>query len=163
MNTIAQIVSAGAVVSFIASLQMKEKKNLLLLQFIANILFAVQYILLGAYMGAIVNLISVIRCALLYFSKKTPHKAFLYIFIAATLITGFVSFDGILSLIPVANALLYTVSTWQDNMKLLRYLFIVASVLWIIYNYWVGAYVAIISNCFEIVSSVTAMIRFRNK
>ena len=65
-----------------------------------------------------------------------------------------------LGIIPILATILYTVSTWQNNTKFLRYIFVVCSILFIFYNYVVGAYVALVGNLFEIISGVTSIIRF---
>ena len=164
MNIFAQIIAFSAFLFFISSVQMKEKKKLVFFQLIANLLYGISYLLLNVKTAFYMNFISVLRCTILYFSKKKkPPIIYLFILIGLIISIGILTYDNLLSIIPIGITILYTVSTWQDNMKVIRYLFVIAGVFWIIYNYSVGAYVAIIGNVFEITSGIVSIIRFNKK
>ena len=69
--------------------------------------------------------------------------------------------NGIFNLIPIIITLAYTYSVWQDNLTVTRLVFLIAAFIWIYYNIKVGAYVSIVGNMFEIISGITALIRFK--
>ena len=67
----AQFIGAAALLTIILSVQCKKKKNVMLVQTIANILYSFQYVLLGAYSAAILNVVTVSRCMVCYeYDKK---------------------------------------------------------------------------------------------
>lgn len=164
MNIIAQVISICALIFFALSVQMKEKKKLLLFQLVANLLYGISYILLDVKIAFYMNLISCLRCIILYFSKKDkPSVMFFLLILGLILYAGIYNYEDLLSLIPIVITIIYTVSTWQNNMKVIRYGFISAGVVWIFYNFIVGAYASIISNLFEIISGIIALNRNKNK
>lgn len=164
MNVPAQIISLIGFVFFVFSVQMKEKNKLIILQLIANFLYAINYLLLNVKMAFYMNLISCIRCVILYFSKKEkPSLIYLFILTGMICVIGVYNYDGWLSLIPVGITILYTVSTWQNNMKVIRCSFILAALIWIFYNYVVGAYASIVGNLFEIISGIVSLKRFKKE
>ncbi len=162
MVSFTQILTFIGLIFFVSSVQAKQKRNLILLQLLANLFYGIAYFLLDIKIAFFMNMISVIKCVLLYFSKEKPSKIYLYILNLLILALGIYGYTGPLSLIPIITTLLYTISTWQDDMKMIRYLFILAAMLWIYYNYQSNVYIAIIGNIFEITSGIISIIRYRN-
>lgn len=161
MKIVAQIIAFIAFILFVSSVQMKRKKQLILFQLFANLLYGISYLLLNTPIAGFMNMTSVVRCLLLYYSREKPSKIYLYILVCIILLLGIFMYQTPLSLIPVCITILYTISTWQDDMKVIRYLFIIAGFFWIMYNFSVGAYIAIIGNVFEVISGATSIIRYR--
>lgn len=159
----AQIIGICAVVFFISSVQMSRKRDLLLYQAIANILYFVQYLLLSAYTAASTNLISAMRC---YFfikydkAKKKIPKYHIYLYSFLILIFGLANYKGLFTLIPIIITILYIISSYFENTKYIRYVFLICSIIWFFYNFKVKAYVSIIGNVFEFISSIISIIRF---
>ena len=60
MNIIAQVVGFFAVATFLLSYQLKKRKNIILVNSISSFLYVLQYILLGAFEGAAIDLLSAI-------------------------------------------------------------------------------------------------------
>lgn len=162
-NFFIQIIGIVAVCFFISSIQLKNKKDLLFFQLLANIFYAIEYFLLNANVAAFMNITSVIRCIILKNcdqKNKKPPFYLLFILVTIIILLGCFNVKEIIDLIPICIVLLYTISTWQDNMKIIRILFIVASIFWIIYNIYVGAYTILIGNAFELISGIISLIRF---
>ena len=111
---IAQIIGAFAVACFIFSIQYKKKKDILKLQFIANILYAIEYGFLGIFTATGMNLISSIRCLVFskYGNKQIPIKT-LYLFIGLIILVGYFSYQNLLSLIPIGITLLSSITLIQ--------------------------------------------------
>ena len=164
MNIVAQCIGLFGFLVFVSSVQVKEKKRLILFQLVANFLYGVSYFLLNVKTAFFMNMVSVIRCAILYFAKKEkPSKLFLFLLLAMIVIITIFTYDGPLSLLPAIITAMYTISTWQNNMTVIRYAFIAAGLLWIFYNFNVGAYVIIIGNIFEVISGIISLKRFQKK
>lgn len=166
MKYLIQTIGIVAFILFVYSLQKKDKKEILFYQLLANILYAIQYISLGAYIAGILNVVTVTRCFIYYKYEKDKKEIPLFILITYILIIILVSIftvDSYISILPSIINIIYILSTWQKDTKVLRLSFIVAAILWIYYNLTVGAYTAIIGNIFEIISVSYACIKLNRK
>lgn len=166
MNVLAQILGALAIICWVISIQQKNKQNILVCQIVANGLYAIQYYLLGALTAASMNFTSFLRSIVFYDNEKKnrKHSKFsLLFFSSAIIIFGALTYNGLFNLIPIVITLAYTYSVWQNNLFIARLVFLTAAFIWIYYNIKVGAYISIIGNVLEIISGITALIRFKNK
>ncbi len=162
MNILSQIFGILAIIVFGISPHQKTKKKVLIVQLLANILYAIQYTLLYAFSAVVTNIIGGIKNYIYYYYEKKENKIpikVLVIYIIIILIFGIFTFNGIYSLIPIFVSVLYGYGTWQNNLKSYRIINIVGSILWIIYNCIVGAYVGVIGNVFQLTSTIIAIIR----
>lgn len=163
---IAQTIGFFGVFIFFYSVQFKDKHNILLAQSIANLLYGISYFLLFVPIAGLMNIVSVIRCYL--FSKydkekKQIPKKYFYIFSLLIIIIGIFTFDGIISLIPICITLLYTYSSFQKDVKKFRIIFMICALIWMYYNFKVGALMSLMGNVFEFTSGVVSLIRYREK
>lgn len=158
----AQLAGAAAMLLIALSVQCRKKKHILLVQLFANIFYAVQYMFLNAPAGLFPSLIAILRNLAFYLfenkKKKIPWYAPTFIIILI-LIVAYYSYDGIISLIPIIIAIAYTVGQTFKNPRKFKYIFGVCSVIWIIYNFKVHAYIGVLGNIMEITSAVTAIKR----
>ena len=163
---ISYIVGAIALVVWTFSIQIKEKEKILQTQMIANILYSIQYILIGAITAGSMNLVSALRSYIFYKKQKNMNMVsatWLFVFIAIILAIAAITCRNFMSLIPIVITILYTYATWQKNAKVIRVIFFITACIWVYYNFYIGAYVAIIGNGLEIISSMISMIRFDTK
>lgn len=160
---ISNLIGAIALTFWVISIQINKKTILMKLQLLANVLYAIQYFLIGATTAAIMNLVSTVRY---YIYDKNEEKgkqnsyAMLIAFIVIILVIGIVTYNGIISVIPVTISIAYTYATWQKDVKVIRYTVMFAAVVWIFYNAYVGAYITIAGNVMEIISSSIAILKF---
>ena len=164
MVILAQVLASFAILFWVISILLKNKKNLLLMQVIANGIYGIEYLLLGAFSAASMNFLSFLRLLVYYFyallNIKMP-KWILFVFIALVLLFGIITYDGLISLLPIIITVLYTYAFWQNNLNVARIIYIVAAIIWIYYNYEVGAYVGIIGNALEITTGLISLIKYR--
>lgn len=164
MVILAQILASFAILFWVISILLKNKKNILLMQVIANGIYGIEYLLLGAFSAASMNFLSFLRLLVYYFytslNIKMP-KWILFVFIALVLLFGIITYDGLISLLPIIITVLYTYAFWQNNLNVARIIYIVAAIIWIYYNYEVGAYVGIIGNALEITTELISLIKYR--
>jgi len=155
MNLVPHIFGAFALGTWISSIQVKKKSNVLILQLLANVFYGIQYFLFGYFSTGLMNLVSVFRCYVFGINaRKNKENPFwlLLLILYVVFILALFSCKSFLGLLPVLATLLYTISTWQNNIKWLRYVYIICSIIFLIYNYLVGAYVTMAGNLFEITS-----------
>ena len=164
MVILAQVLASLAILFWVISILLKNKKNILLMQVIANGIYGIEYLLLGAFSAASMNFLSFLRLLVYYFytslNIKMP-KWILFVFIALVLLFGIITYDGLISLLPIIITVLYTYAFWQNNLNVARIIYIVAAIIWIYYNYEVGAYVGIIGNILEIITGLISLIKYR--
>lgn len=161
---LAQIMGIIGIVIWVISIILKEKKNILACQIVANVVYAIEYSLLEAYETASMNLFSVTRLVVYYFferKNKTIPFAVLLLFLFIITTWGIVFYVSPLSLIPIFISLLYAYAFWQSNLFITRLIYIGCAIMWIFYNLEIGAYVAIVGNVFEIVAAIAAILKYR--
>lgn len=164
MVILAQVLASFAILFWVISILLKNKKNILLMQVIANGIYGIEYLLLGAFSAASMNFLSFLRLLVYYFYASLNMKMskwILLVFIALVLLFGIITYDGLISLLPIIITVLYTYAFWQNNLNVARIIYIVAAIIWIYYNYEVGAYVGIIGNILEIITGLISLIKYR--
>lgn len=157
---IAQIIGIIAIILNILSLQYKKKKKVMNMQLIANALFSLQYLVLGAFSGAYMNVITVIRCLLYkkYNSSRKKVPTYLVIFvITLCLIAGYVGYNGLFSLIPTIITIIYCIAATSKNVKKYKLIYGLCAIVWLYYNFKVKALVNMIGNIFEIASAIISL------
>ncbi len=152
----------GAVVLWI-SFQCKNTKRLFLLQLIASSIFSLHFFLLGAYTGMILNLIAVLRSFLLFNGNKkwASHPITMVAVMLMFAISGVITWDGWLSLLPTAAMVLGTLFMWSRNGKTLRLaLLFFISPCWLVYNFAMGSIAGVLTEVVNILSVTISLFRF---
>ncbi len=165
MSVLAQVFGFIAIILWIFSVQEKESYKILLVQLISNIFFALQYLCLFALSGMVMYIIATVRCFIFYYyrkRKKTIPLHWLFLFIIVILISSIVTYQGLASIIPTIIVLSYTITTYLEDPKYIRFTFIIIPIIEIIYNFIVGAYVAIVGNTLEFSSGIISVVRHKN-
>ena len=159
---IAQIIGFIALVYTCVSIQQNKKIRVLVYQMIANFLYFLQYIFLDALSGACTSFLGLMRYIVYYqYEKNNKEKSIfiLFLFSAIAIIIGVFTYNGVISLLPPITALMYTYGTWQNNLKRFRIIAVIVPICWFVYNFFVGAYVGMISTVIEFSSAVIAIYR----
>ena len=165
---VSQVIGLSAVGLYLLSYQLKKRKNIVLANCISNVLYVLQYILLGAFSGAAMDALCGVGS--FFAGKKHSEKLKNYIkwIAVANLVAIAVVGIGIsvvqrdpVELLPVAGALLQTGGLWCEDEQKIRKYGLLSAPLWLIYNYLTQAYGAAIGSGFIMVSAITAMIRYR--
>ena len=162
----AQIVGLFAVVMWLISIRKKKRKEIIKFQILANLLYGIQYLFLNAFSAAGMSAFAVARTSAFYHyetkRKKLPKSIFI-IFGIITLLIGVLSYTNIMSIIPTINGIFYLYSLNQKKISNLYIFILFAAILWLVYNIYVGAYVAIIGNIFEIICALTSIKEVKRK
>ena len=165
MNIFAQIFGILALIIMFLGYQKKSKKEFLSMQIFMNICFGFQYFLLNAFSALASNIISIIKSTIFYKYEKEEKNIpllFLIIFEIIIIISGIFTYNGFYSIIPLFIAILYTYGTWQKELQNTYKIGVFVSILWIYYNFIVGAYVAVIGSIIELIASISGVIKIKN-
>ena len=164
INWAAQAVAAVGFISFIISFQIKSNKALLVLQMFSDLMFCVQFILLGAISGCLSLFSMVLRNVVILFKEK--HKwarwyGWVIVFTLLLLACTIYSWAGIKSLLPFVASAVSTFAYWRDNARAYRTSNLFCSCpCWLIYNVIVGSYVGILNETITMLSIIISIIRF---
>lgn len=164
MEYIAFIVGVLAVTVYFLGYQQKKRNRIIVLNASSRILYIVQYILLGAFEGAALDVVGTIS-SLLARKKNTPFvKKHLKIFVIGVnlmiIAAGLPLYKNIFSLFPIIGVLLHTGAFWMDDEKKIRQVSLLGSPFWLIYNFISGAYGSCIGDILSIISILVAMCRY---
>lgn len=163
MFILAQILSFIAMVINMVAVQLKTKKQILLTIVVSNLLFVISYILLGAYVGALtcgIVAIEIIINTILEDKGKVTPKFLIIIYLIISIIIGITTFNSLIDLLPIIASILFILTLRQSKEKYVRLLILGNLTSWIIYDFFVKAYLAGISDLFVISSTITAIYRY---
>ena len=160
----ANIFGITAVALFVLSYQCKSRKGLILTNGSSRILYVLQYILLGAFEGAVLDIVALL--VTLVAQNKDREKLRKYtkaLFVVTNLFviaTGMLLYQNIFSLLPIAGVLFETGALWLNKEKQIRAVSVLGAPCWLIYNLVFRAYGSAFGNVLTILSIVLAMIRY---
>ncbi len=149
----------------IIALQFNKHWKIVLLRTIGSALFVVQYILLGAYTGAAMDGIGLIRNLLFMWlvSKEKPTQIYIVIFCIITVGIGIYTWEGWLSILAIIAKVVSTIGYGIRSPRLIRALNIPSNGCWIAYNTVHLSIAGVIDACLGIASAIIGEIRYTKK
>lgn len=162
MNT----VLFGNIISFVSAVLLivmgltKTRKKILTLQLSQVSLLAVSNAILGAYTGAVSNLIALVRNIL---CLKVKYSLTIKLLVSAALVgLGLLTNDrGFLGLLPIAGTVLVTCSLDCEDVVKLKSAYIISQSVWIFYDLAVKNYVAAVTDTFGVAANIIGIISVR--
>ena len=167
MKTASLIAGLSAVALYLLCFQMKSAKKILACRFTSSLLYVLQYVLLGAFVGAAMDSSAVVTSALAY-NKDTPfikkHLVPILIVTNAGIIAiGLLLYENVFSLLAIAGVLFESAAGFMKNEKLIRIVSLFATPCWLTYNIMCEAYGSAVGSALGLISIVTALIRYSKK
>ncbi len=159
---LAQILAIVAFGLDTLAMQFKKKSGILIMGIISNMTYALEYVFLGAWTGAISLLIGMIRNITYFiFDKKglKPNIIVLMIFIFLLVGAGIYTWENTTSLLPMIALIIWSVASWQDNTKYMRVAEIIICIMWIVYDLFVGAYAGCLTEFIIMTSATIGIVR----
>ena len=157
---LAQIIGFIAFFVSLIAYHRKDKKTILINMIISNIINLFHYLLLCYYSGCITTLLAIFRDCFIIFKKNCNNFLnyfYLIFFIILYIIASIFTFNGILSILPLLAALIYTIFIWNGNELRLKKIAFICYFIWLIYNIFVMSISGIVSNVISIVSTLIAI------
>lgn len=161
------VIGLAAVAMFLLSYQQKARGRIILFNVISRVLYILQYFLLGAFSGAVLDILGAISSVIAKkknsgFVKK--HTALVFVLvnlsiIIAGVITMIVAYDyfGVFSIVGV---LLHTSAFWMEDERKIRLVSLAGSPFWLVYNFISKAYGSVIGDALSIGSILIAILRY---
>ena len=164
MKYVANAVGVLAVVIFVLSYQQKTRRGIVVCNVISRALYVLQYILLFAFEGAVLDIIGIIASVLAQNKDKPFIKKHLKVFIIGVnlLIVSAtaVLYKNAFSLLPMFGVLLHTGAFWLSDEKYIRRVSFLGSPFWLAYNIYSSAFGSAIGDVMTMVSIGIAIFRY---
>lgn len=171
METVAQIIGVIGMVFNVLSFNNKSARAVIVFQFFGTVFFSVNYFMLGATVGALLNVFGIIR-AIVFMNKERFHAespiwiaAFAAVYIAVYILS-FTVFGNeatpknlMIELLPVIGMLVTTVSYRFKEAKLIRRLGLITAPLWLTYNIINFTVGGICCEVLNLISIIIGMLR----
>lgn len=171
IEIIAQAIGIVALVFNVLSYQQKSAKHVFLMQMVGSALFCINYFLLGATIGGVLNVVAVARAIVYYNSEKLKANHIVYfIFFTIAYISSYVItftllgkpfnlYNAVVELLPVVAMISLNIGFKIGTSKAIRRFGFIASPCWLAYNIINFAIGAIICEAISIISIFIGMLR----
>lgn len=159
---VTQIVGIIAMFFSVFSFQMNTHKKIMLMQIGATLFFGIQYGLLGAVTGMVLDFVAIVRDVVFYYQDKkwAAHKAWPYVFAIIFIIAGIITYENPTSLLMTAAMALNTFTFSFTKPVLVRSTILISSPLVLAYNIFNFSFGGIINEVFVFISSIVGMLRY---
>lgn len=164
---VSQIIGLAAVGLYLLSYQLKKRKQIVWVTCISNALYVLQYLLLGAFSGAVMDFLSTVSSFLAAKKNDNPFKRYtkwlalsnMLVIATVGLATAFFQKEWI-ELLPIAGALFQTGGLWFDDEQTIRWFGLCSAPFWLIYNFISQAYGASLGSVCAIISIIISLARY---
>lgn len=157
-----QSIGIIGIIAAIIAFQAKKHRNIILFRNANTLLFALQYFLLGAYSGAAMNMLSLLRNEIYSWCIKRNKKTIYaqIVFCSIYIVSGILTWAGIESLIIIISKLFSTYAFGVKDTKVLRILSLISVSCMLVYNIYARSWAGVICEIFTITSLIIALVRF---
>ncbi len=164
-----QIIGLLAVVLFLLSYQMKTRGGIIAMNLSSRILYIVQYLLLGAISGAVLDILGS-AASVIAGKRDKPfikrHLKLVFILtnalIACVGLTVAIVNRSLLDLLPIFGVLLHTGAFWLTRERVIRIVSLIGSPFWLTYNLASRAYGSALGDLLTMGSIVIALFKYRH-
>ncbi len=166
MDILAQLLGFLGFIAGVIVFQSNHRQKMLFLKILASVLWMAHFALLGAWTGAAMNFIGAGRNYVFKQRINKPwadNKFWLFFFIIVFLLSIIFTWNGVYSLFPAGGMIMGTAAFWMKNPKYIRYLTLISSPLWLIYNIRVNSYAGMVTEGFTIISVLIGIYRFDHR
>lgn len=169
IEIIAQLIGLIGVGVIFLAYQMKVRKMLLLFQMLGIALLSIQYFMINALSGAVLNVVCLIRTLFFYFAEEKLHNdkrkiyGFSIFFAVLVCVFGVLSWEGWYSILMLICLAVNSFCTGVCNPQNFRKSLLFTCVLALIYNVIVFSIGGMLNETVSIVSAVIGIIRFNKE
>lgn len=159
---IGHILGLVALIVIFFTYQMREKKLIIFAKTVSIILMCLQYLLIGAFSGFLLNVVCIGRNIAYYYKDKKLFSSPLVPVIFATAILGLsiFSWEGYYSIFMILALSINTLCLGYFDPQKLRISLLFTCTCAIIYDLFVGSITGIAFESIAIISAIVGIIRF---
>ena len=165
MNIFTYIFGGLGIAANFTVYQQKERKKLLIFKIICDSCWLLHYISLGAFSGAGVCTIAVLRDTVFLNENKkwAQGKKWLIFFLILNVVLTTLTWKNGFSILPAISSALSIFSFWQSKPKLTKYISFPVATSMIIYNASFMSIPGILNESFVLVSSTISLLRTKSE
>lgn len=164
---IGEIIGFIAVAENILIFSMLRREKILKFKFLSDLLWFGNMVCLGAYTGAVLNLVAMVRETVFYYrgrKKFASHILWLPVFCCLTLLSPILEYLGRhsfapITLLPTVGSMLMVYALYQSDPKRTAYIAFATQSLWLAYAAYTGNISAAAANVLQIVSVCIGLVR----
>ncbi len=162
MQWLIDLLGVGILIGGFVSFQNNRHKHIVMMKVGTDLLFTAQYLLLGAYSGALMDLIGIVRNLILMRTADNRKKQAVAtaVFVAILTAAGIATWAGPISLLAIIGKAFTTVAFGFRNPRILRALTIPSCILWAIYDALTGSWAGVLYELLGLLSILIAFVRF---
>ncbi len=164
MKYIASIIGISAVIMFVLSYQLKSRRGIIIFNAGSRVLYVVQYLFLGAFEGAALDIVALLVSLLAQRRSKGFIERHLKLSIIGSnlfiIAVGLLLYQNIFSLFPIIGVIFETGALWLTNEKHIRFVSFFGAPCWLVYNVVTFAYGSAIGNVITMVSIIIAILHY---
>jgi hypothetical protein len=159
-----QIFAILAITLLVSTYFMTNKKTILIFAMSSSLCYSIQFLLLGAYTGSVINIVGIVRAVWFYVydrgEKPKQKSLFSLIFLEIlVLLCGILTYTAWYCFLPIMLTEVYTYSIWQNNIKVYRWLAPIVSLGGVLYNIFCMSIFGIVAESMFFVSTIVAIIQ----
>lgn len=124
-------------------------KEVLKYNALTNFLAIIQYVLLGAYSGAICSFVAGIRDIIFTKYKKKIPLYILLIYIALVILINYSFIHNVFDIIPVINIIVFAIALWSKEIMSIKIVGIYTCVSGVIYDFKERAFAAVVKELID--------------
>lgn len=167
MKIIANVIGIIAVAFYLLSYQQKTRNKIIVFNLTSRILYILQYVLLGAFSGAVLDILGSVSSILA--KKKDSRFIKKYFWVVFILVDLAIVAAGVITMIfdknyfgvfAIIGVLLHTSAFWIDDEKKIRLVSFAGSPFWFVYNFVSGAYGSSVGDLLTTGSILIAIFRY---
>ena len=161
MMIAAWLFGIGGILANFLIYQQKSRKNLLTVKLIADCVWTTHYALLGAWSGAGICAVGIIRESVFLNENKkwASGKRWLIVFLLLSVASATITWKNIFSLFPTLAATLTVFSFWHGDPRLTKILAFPISICFLTYNISCLSYVGVLNEAVVLTSALVGLIR----
>ena len=164
MELYANIIGIVAVVLYVLSYQQKKRLHIIVTNGISRAFYILQYILLGAFSGAVLDvvglLISFCAAKKQMFEKRKLLPAVIVLMNVFIIAAGIASYQNGFSILSMLGVFFHTNAFWLKDEKKIRIISLLGCPCWMIYNFASHAYGSALGDFITLFSIGTAIVRY---
>ena len=161
---IAQAVGLVAVTFYLLGYLQKKKGTILAFNLTARILYVAQYLFLGAFEGAVLDVSGAVASVFAGQKERSFIKRFRVLCIIGVnliiIALGLLVYESPLSLLPIAAVMLHTGAFWLDDERWVRIVSLLGCPLWFIYNFASAAYFSSVGDFLSFLFIIISIYRY---
>ncbi|MBQ6498172.1 MAG: YgjV family protein [Bacilli bacterium] len=163
---VAQIFGIIGIILSVLSMQMKTKKNIMIMLLLLNLASALNFFFLNSTSGFFVCMFAVLETFINYqFDSKNKNVPIYVIifYVVVNIVLGMISYHKVLDIVPVICALLFCATVCTKKEANIRKIMFANQSTWLVYDLIVKAYMFGISNVLTLISIIIAFFRYDYK